>query len=200
MRKDLESGESGLIIAISGPPGAGKSTLCRALAERIAAGAPVEYDDYETMTRQSPDAVAAWLARGAPYEELETPGLVDALRAAALAGNVVFETPLGRAHPETGPLIDFSIWLSCPDDVALARKVGQFLEAARGSPPERLISFHDWLADYLDAYVKVVRPAYAPQGERVQPLADLSLDALVPAKEHLSAIISRMESLIREHP
>ena len=72
-------GKAGPVIAVSGPPGAGKSTLCRALAARIGTKAPIEYDSYETMTRQPPGVVEAWLARGAPYGEIETPGLADAL-------------------------------------------------------------------------------------------------------------------------
>lgn len=189
------AGKSGPVIAVSGPPGSGKSTLCRELAERTGSSI-VAYDDYETITRQSPDTIAAWLARGAPYAEIETPGLADALNTAARSGSVIFETQLGRAHPETGPLIDFSIWLSCPEDIALARKVSQFVEGARGAPPERLQEFHAWLANYLEAYVDMVRPACVQQRERVEPLADLALDAQLPAVEHVSTILSHVERLV----
>lgn len=187
---------AGPVIAVSGPPGAGKSTLCRALVKRIGTGAPIEYDAFETMTRRSPAAIEDWLARGAPYDEIETPGLADALRTAVGSGAVVFETPLGRAHPETGPLIDISIWLDCPDDIALARKIAQFAASIDGSDARALAQFREWLLGYLRAYDTVVRPACAIQRERVGPLADLRLDALDSEKSHLLAIFERFSHLV----
>ncbi|CTQ56371.1 hypothetical protein LP7551_04931 [Roseibium album] len=195
-RGDIQLSKRGPVIAISGPPGSGKSTLCRALVDRIGSGPPVSYDDFETMTRQPPEVVDAWMARGAPYSEIETPGLTEALDAAATRGVVVFETQLGRAYPHTSHLIDFSVWLTCPEDVALARKVRQFVSEARGLPSNRLVQFHGWLAGYLEAYEKIVRPACAQQRDRVRPLADLSLDAETPISGLVETVLAEIEGLI----
>jgi tRNA A37 N6-isopentenylltransferase MiaA len=54
---------SARIIAVSAPPGGGKSAVAVALAERLGA-ALVEYDAYDTLTERPPQEIAAWLSAG----------------------------------------------------------------------------------------------------------------------------------------
>lgn len=162
----------GSVIAISGRPGAGKSSLAAQLCRQIGARL-IAYDDYETMTRKGLGAMQDWLARGAPYAEIETPGLVEALQAAAAQGLVVFDTPLGRAHAATAALIDKSVWIDCPAELALTRKLGQLTAAV---PAARADDFLVWLRGYLQAQTSIVAPACAIQLQRVVPLADLRVD------------------------
>ena len=164
---------AGRVIAICGAPGAGKSRLSKDLAVRLGA-VLVSYDAYETFTRQGPDAARDWIARDAPYDEIHTPGLSEALRIATVSGTVVFDTPLGRAHPETGPLIDIAVWIDCPPDLALARKVAQL---AQGVLPRQAEGFLGWLQGYLAQYERIVRPACAMQLARVRPLCEITVDA-----------------------
>lgn len=166
------------IIAVSGPPGAGKSTLTRALAARLG-GAVVRYDDHEVITSWPPDKVIRWLDDGAPFDAVIAPGLHEALL--AQAGLVVFETPFGRACPETGGLIDAALWLDCPDDVALSRKMLALAATNRGNP-----GFAAWLTDWLFAYGQFTRRALAVQRERVKPTADRVIDADADAATVLS--------------
>jgi thymidylate kinase len=162
----------GPVIAISGPPGSGKTALAHTLAGRVGA-ACVEYDLFETFTRTSPAGLIDWLARGAPYDEIMAPGLASRLRQAAARGPVVFDTPLGRAHPETGPLIDFAVWIDCPPDLALKRKLAQLAAAV---PDERAAEFLRWLDGYLEAYETLVRPACIIQADRLAGTADVTVD------------------------
>lgn len=174
------------VVALCGPPGSGKSTLAAALAKHLGADAcRVDHDDYDHGTRQSIAELQDWSTAGAAYEALPAPDLVRALSALrqgrgaenpnagcaiAPAPVILFESHFGRAHRDTAPLIDFVIWLDTPLDIALARKLTDFLRSPGGPPPV------GWLGDYLDNYQAVVGMLLRQQRERVRPGADLVLN------------------------
>lgn len=165
---------TGPVIALSGPPGAGKSTFGGWLAARFGAG-HVDYDDYEQITRKPPAEIAEWLAKGAPIDAIPAPGLPEAVAVARAKGMVVFETPLGRAWPGTEGLIDLSIWIDTPLDLALSRKLQIMAQTAPDA------GFRDWLDGYLAAYAGVIRPSLLVQADRVQGLCDLVVPNLTDA-------------------
>jgi uridine kinase len=183
---------SARIIAISAPPGGGKSTVAAALAERLGA-ALVEYDAYDKLTALPTEQIAAWLKAGGPYDAVEVSELAADLTTLRDGGTildrrtgtdltaralVILETPFGKAHPALAPLIDSSIFLDTPPDLSLARKLRTFVAANLADPgPGGHKRFLGWLDRYLENYEQITRPAIAIQRERVLPLADLVIDA-----------------------
>lgn len=179
---------TGRVVAIAGPPGAGKSTLAQGLAARIGA-CLVAWDDFERQTRRSPQQMADWQARGAPYGEISAPGLIEALKKARQAGSVVFDMPLGRAWPPAATLIDVVVWIDVPHDVALARKIAQ-LAPSPESGDER--GFLNWVTGYLAAYPAVVRPAITDQAARVRGDADILCDGQRPPQQLVDEIAGNL--------
>ncbi|SOH93845.1 uridine kinase [Monaibacterium marinum] len=165
-----------MILTVCGIPGSGKSTVAKLLARHLKAPL-VAWDEYETMTQRSPDEIAAWLARGAPFSEIEAPGLVERLRGAGEL--TVFDSLLGPTWPPCFDLKLSSIWLECPADIALARKVSQLL--AQVGP--------EWITGYLAAYPKTVAPALAFQKTRVPQLCDLTLDATMKPQSSVDSAL-----------
>ena len=178
------------VVAVAGPTGGGKSALVQGLVAQLGDACAVHMDHYERMTREPIDSVARWAERGADFDELQVPLLGEHLRAlkggeAVVAGNtriaprryIVFETQFGRAHRDTGPLIDLLIWIDIPLEIALARKLKSFCaeglrERREQAARERL----EWLDGYLASYLELVRRLLLVQASRVRPQADLIVD------------------------
>jgi uridine kinase len=180
------------IIGISGAIGAGKTSLAAELAARLGDAAVLSCDSYERISEQPPEWIVAWMERGADYEELVIPQLADDLAALKRgeavteplrrttvkpAKHVLFETNFGRAHRASGQHIDLLIWIDTPLEIALARKiqeyVGAFLAMHKAERyGEDLAWLHEWLANYL----RFTRRLLRMQRERVRPGADIVLD------------------------
>jgi uridine kinase len=178
------------IIALSGPPGVGKSTVIEKLVGAMGLNA-VYFDAHETMTDRPVAEIEDWLARGMPLDEVVPPALVTHLIAASRERTVLFETPLGRAVPEHSRLISRSIWLDCPADIALARKIGATLADGEWAS---LTDLTGWLTGYLAAYPRIIAPSLAEQTLRVRPLADDLVDATCTPL----AVADRVRTLIEQ--
>jgi uridine kinase len=174
------------IIALAGPPGAGKTALMLALADRLPEASWLSMDGFPIPAAMAAQALGAWLEDGADISRLDISELNAALgelkagrgvtepetgRRIAAAPLVLLEAPLGRAHAATAPFIDFLVWVDTPLDIALARNVLAWEAQADGRP-------RAWLADYMRQYLEVTRRVLCAQREAVMPDADLVLDGL----------------------
>jgi uridine kinase len=163
------------VVAISGHPGSGKTTLTRRLAAHFGVPA-LYYDDYETITARPPAEVREWIARGSDYDQVDLAPLLKAIEAAGEANPpfVLLDTLLGRAHAASRDAITVSLWLDVPADVALARKLRQ-AGARVGDDPARAREFAGWVASYTQHYEQFIADTYTLQAERVRPRADVRL-------------------------
>ncbi|HOG08375.1 MAG: hypothetical protein M0P04_01585 [Syntrophales bacterium] len=180
------------VIGIAGPAGAGKTSLVRALAERLDDAVVIHYDHYERATQEPMDRLAQWIRAGADVNDIRLPELARDLGALKRGEpvinpvtrmeltprrHIIFETPLGREHRETGRHIDLLLWVDVPLDVALARKIREFASVvlARGDP-RNIQDFLAWLHTYLENYLGGIHDLMDLQRERIRANADRIID------------------------
>jgi hypothetical protein len=183
------------VLALSGIPGAGKTTLTQLLLKIFSEARVVYYDRFQTITNMTHSQVRDWFARGADPNEFALTELVGELQrqtqrqpADSRRPLVIFETPLGRLHRATGAFIDFLIWVDTPLDIALARATLAFLGVAqRDKASNAAVEFVKWQTQYMLNY-PIIRPMYVAQRETISASADLVLDGNLPAEESVERI------------
>jgi hypothetical protein len=183
------------VLALTGPPGAGKTTLMLLLQRRHAGARTIFYDKYQPLMRLSQTQVRDWFARGGDPDEVDHSDIVADLRRETTSEYglthrplLLFETPFGRVHRETGAFIDFLVWIDTPLDIALARAILAYTEAAqRQKAPEAAHDFINWQKQYVMFYPHA-RAMYLAQGQRVAPGADLIIDGSRPPEASAQTI------------
>src|SRR5689334_9824760 len=123
------------VVAFAGHSGAGKSTLIQELSSLTGDVNVLRIDDYDSSSY--PTAVK-WIEDGADPNEFQTPQFVSDILALK-KGKSIFhpdtnqevdparflfiEEPFGRGREAVGRLIDFSIYVDTPLEIALARRL-----------------------------------------------------------------------------
>ena len=189
------------IIAVAAPIGGGKTSLVRAIADKLGTASTIHFDHYEKITQEPVNNLLQWMKNGADFNDFPIPGLADDIEKLKLGKTIIdpltnegvpsekyiiFEMPFGKEHQETAEHIDLLLWVEIPLDIALARKVKEFTHIFLSDPDQgNHEDFIDWLDQYLDNYLTVVRDVLHIQKKKVSTNADIiingqnSLDVMV---------------------
>ncbi|MCW3053215.1 MAG: hypothetical protein JWN14_2385 [Chthonomonadales bacterium] len=186
------------VITVSGVSGSGKSSTVRAVAQQLGDASCFYFDDYgEAM--QQPDDGLRWIAEGADLTAFSLPQFgedVRRLRQGEVvvsptgrrvepASFLVIEEPFGAGRNDMADLVDFSVCIDTPMEVALARRLLDSVERWEGAPEQRL----QWIGNYLNTYLfEGMREVYIAINERVKERAQLTINGLLPVEENARLI------------
>lgn len=192
-----------LIVSISGVSGSGKTTLCRKLVDSLDDTTLFELDRYEEIEGIWPQ-MEVWHAQNfdpklanltqpitdlrqlitrQPIQYPDGQGMVQP------ASLIIFDNPIGRAHPDFASLIDLCIVVDLPYEVALARRIQRIISGANKTtdPLTRLHSF-------IPFYLKFGRLMYISHDKLARLTADSIVDGMQPSDQLAEQVVRLIHS------
>ena|SRR5687768_10689015 len=193
-----------LVVAIAGHSGAGKSTLIEKLSALAGHANILRMDDYDLS---SPPRAVKWIADGADPNEFQTPqfflDIIALKQGQAIlhpgtnqhvkpAPFLFIEEPFGRERDAIGRLIDFSIYVDTPLEIALARRLLRMNNLISQGNSEVTMEEH------LLWYLRVGRNFYLAVEKSARKNCDLVVDGLLSTDEMAQTIYKAFEGRLQQ--
>ncbi len=183
------------VIAFCGPPGSGKSTQMRSIAALKPDFVTLNYDEFPNRSSGGFRGLRDWFEKSGDPNDFKTPELEARFEglckpAPAPSGQpaaILFETPFGRTHRQTGRFIDFLVWIDIPQLLTI---LGQ-----RSNPTaQEYEGFIQGLEGFLKTYIEITVAMYKSQAAKVGSGADLVIDGTKGIAEIAASILAAIGS------
>ncbi|WP_047985039.1 nucleoside/nucleotide kinase family protein [Ornithinibacillus californiensis] len=175
------------IISISAVSGGGKTTIAKQLNKKLGKSKVLNFDDYDF---QGPDDIVDWVERGADYDEWDlTPFTNDIeMLCEGPVKYIILDYPFSRKHTQVGRLINLSIFIDTPLDVALARRINRDFEQRTS---EEILQGTQY-------YISHGRKGYLEMLSSIKPNSDVIFDGSQPVQDIVDGIINVIKQLNNE--
>ncbi|HEK9104097.1 AAA family ATPase [Bacillus pfraonensis] len=154
-----------LVIAIAGVSGGGKSTIAKHLNERLHNSKTLFFDDYDF---DGPNDIIDWVDKGANYDEWNLAPLIRDLKGllSEPLDYILLDFPFAYKHSKTSKLIDLTVFIDTPLDIAMARRV---IRDFRNSSNESILI-------EMENYISQGRRGYLEMLKTIKPNSDIIVD------------------------
>lgn len=175
------------VIAVNAISGGGKTSLVRELNQSLQSSKAFYFDEFDS-TNVYPNDFYDWHQRGASFSEFDCPGMYDAVTQSIDDPNlkfIILDYPFGRDHHRFEDIIDLSIFIDTPLDVAMARRIARDYLEDRTSPAEDRLNR---LEDDLSSYMNKARHVYLGANKH-KTTSDIVLDGWQSLESLLDEIL-----------
>lgn len=161
----MNKGKLPLVIAIAGVSGGGKTTIAKHLNERLYNSKTLFFDDYDFDV---PNDMIDWVDKGANYDEWNLAPLIRDLKGllSEPLDYIVLDFPFAYKHSKTSKLIDLTVFIDTPLDIAMARRV---IRDFRNSSNESILI-------EMENYISQGRRGYLEMLKTIKPNSDIIVD------------------------
>lgn len=170
------------VISITGVSGGGKTTVAKYLNKKLDNSKILYFDDYDF---DGPDDIIEWVDNGANYDEWTLTPLirdVENLFAEPL-DYIILDFPFAYKHAKMSHLIDLTIYIDTPLDIAMARRV--IRDFKNSSNESILIDMENYLSNGRRGYLEMLKS--------IKPNSDLIVDGSLSVSkiiDHICQTIS----------